>query len=308
LFGDVPLILTTDYKTNALATKTAKATVYNQIIEDLKDAQMKLDSTYSFSSGRRVMATKGAATALLARVYLYNGDWKNAEEQASAVISNNTLYKLEPDLTKVFLANSNEAILQLMPGGTNSNTYEGTMFITQAGFSPSYVSLSTSLLSAFEPTDNRRHKWVDSVKVGAVYEYFPSKYKVKGSTTTTEYSMVLRLSEQYLIRAEARAHQNLISDAISDLNAVRIRAGLTGTSATNQADLINAIVQERRVEFFAEWGHRWLDLKRTGIIDSVMSIITPLKGGGSWKSYQQLYPIPQTEILNGIHLVQNNGY
>lgn len=308
LFGDVPLILTTDYKANSLAVRAPKAAIYNQIITDLKDAQATLDSDYSFTGGRRVMATKSAATALLARVYLYTGDWKNADEQASAVIANTALYKLEPDLTKVFLANSNEAILQLMPGGTNFNTNEASMFITPVGFTPSFISLSTSLLGAFESADNRRRRWVDSVKVGSVYEYFPSKYKVKGGTTTIEYSIMLRLSEQYLIRAEARAHENLLSDAISDLNAVRSRAGLIGTSATNQTDLINAILQEKRVELFSEWGHRWLDLKRTGTVDNVMPIITPLKGGGSWKSFQQLYPIPQSEILNGINLVQNDGY
>ena len=64
-----------------------------------------------------------------------------------------------------------------------------------------------------------------------------------------------------------------------------------------------------RIELFAEWGHRWLDLKRTGKIDDVMTAATPLKnGGGQWHSYQQYYPIPLTELQLNPNLVQNPGY
>ena len=123
--------------------------------------------------------------------------------------------------------------------------------------------------------------------------------------------MVLRLAEQYLIRAEANAHSGDLASAIKDLNIIRQRAGLgTLPSSLTQAQVIAAVAQERRIELFAEWGHRWFDLKRTGQVDAVMSEITPQKVGAitGWKSYQQLYPIPQSERQLNPNLTQNPGY
>ncbi len=110
--------------------------------------------------------------------------------------------------------------------------------------------------------------------------------------------MVLRLSEQYLIRAEARAHLSNLTGSIDDLNIIRSRAGLTDLpSSLDEVAITAAIAQEKRIEFFAEWGHRWFDLKRTNTVDSIMTIATPLKNGNStWQTHQQLYPIPFREI------------
>jgi hypothetical protein len=71
--------------------------------------------------------------------------------------------------------------------------------------------------------------------------------------------------------------------------------------------LLTAIMKERRVEFFSEWGHRWLDLKRSGMVDSVMEVVTPQKGG-SWEGYKKLYPIPENDRQLNPHLSQNAGY
>src|SRR5262249_35037605 len=116
--------------------------------------------------------------------------------------------------------------------------------------------------------------------------------------------------EQYLIRAEARVYQNNLSGAIDDLNVVRQRAGLPLlANSLDQHKVLSAILHERQVELFSEWGHRWFDLKRTGSIDSVMSAMTPIKSkGGVWKSYQQLYPLPWNDVLGDPNLVQNPGY
>jgi len=121
---------------------------------------------------------------------------------------------------------------------------------------------------------------------------------------------VLRVAEQYLIRAEARAHLNKLNDAIDDINVIRARASLGGLPyLQEQNGVLDAVAKERQIELFAEWGHRWFDLKRTGKIDSVMSQITPQKiGGGMWNSYQQLYPIPRGEMISDPNLTQNNGY
>jgi hypothetical protein len=118
--------------------------------------------------------------------------------------------------------------------------------------------------------------------------------------------MMLRLSEQYLIRAEARTQQNNFNGAQSDINAIRTRAGLSTTTATDKSSLMNAIQHERQDELFTE-GHRWFDLKRTNKVNDVMNIVTPLKGG-MWDITDELYPLPVSDILKNPNLVQNAGY
>jgi len=68
-------------------------------------------------------------------------------------------------------------------------------------------------------------------------------------------------------------------------------------------------LQEKKVEFFTEWGHRWCDLKRTAKVDEVMNIVAPAKGG-SWAAYKALYPIPVQDIQRNPSLKghQNPGY
>ncbi len=91
--------------------------------------------------------------------------------------------------------------------------------------------------------------------------------------------VVLRLAEQYLIRAESRARQGKLIESISDINVIRTRAGLPNIAAVAQEQVLDAILNERRTELFTEPGHRWFDLMRLGKIDDIMSVVTPLKGG-----------------------------
>jgi hypothetical protein len=119
--------------------------------------------------------------------------------------------------------------------------------------------------------------------------------------------MVLRLAEQYLIRAEAQAQQNNLAGAKSDLDAVRLRSGLPGVTVTTKEAMLQDIAQERQTELFTEWGHRWFDLKRTGAMDSVMTRTAVVKGT-AWKPHFKLFPIPQTEIQANPNLTQNPGY
>jgi len=119
------------------------------------------------------------------------------------------------------------------------------------------------------------------------------------------------LGEQCLIRAEARAQQGNLNGAISDLDIIRKRAGLPLIANTNpgisQSVLLTAILHERQVELFTEWGHRWLDLKRTNNVDGVMNTVTTQKGG-TWNSDWQWYPITLSELQTAPNLVQNEGY
>lgn len=322
LYGDVPLPLTLDYNVNSLLPRVSKSKIYQQILLDLHEAQSLLSSNYlqsdaltayaSISTAQRVRPTKWAATALLSRAYLYTGNWAGADSAATVVINNSAFFTLTP-LANTFKMNSAETIWSLQPVGTGtaSNTGDGGVFILPTSgpnSTPNDVYLSSDLINSFETGDQRKTNWVASITVGSKTYYYPFKYKVGlVNTATSEYIMVLRLAEQYLIRSEARAHLNNISGSQADINMIRSRAGLPQTVASDQSSLLTAVLNERKVELFTEWGHRWLDLQRIANIDNVMTITAPLKGA-IWSSYKALYPIPQTEINKDPNLVQNPGY
>ncbi|WP_214072615.1 RagB/SusD family nutrient uptake outer membrane protein [Mucilaginibacter sp. dw_454] len=317
LYGDVPLVLTTDYQTNKQISRASKTDVFKQIIQDLLDAQSALSDHYVDQNGNitteKIRPNKWAATALLARAYLYLGDWKDAEIQATNVIGSTT-FSLPTDLTQVFKMNNSEAILQFHPvltGITNTQLAYYFVLTSAPGTGVFWVAMSPQLQNAFEPNDKRFSNWVGSLTTGGKTYLYPYKYRanVQGSQVS-EYLVILRLAEQYLIRAEARAQQNNASGAQADLNTIRTRAGLPNTTATDQASLLTAVLHERQVELFTEWGHRWFDLIRTGNINSVMGSpgnICAAKGG-TWSSNSILVPLPQQELLLDPNLKQNPGY
>lgn len=301
LFGDVPLILSTVYQENQSMLRTSEVKVYSQIIADLKDAKNSL--TASYNSDKRIRPNKFAATALLARVDLYNNDWVHAEKEASEVI-NSGIYNLDENLNNVFEIFSKETIWQLQPVDPSVNTWEGNQILPSSpGSTPTYL-LTSNLLNSFEANDQRKSEWVKSDSFSNQAIYYPYKYKVNSGTTVTEYYIVLRLAEQYLIRAEARANENNITGAQNDLNIIRNRAGLSDIISNDQTSLLKAIAQEGRVEFFAEWGHRWYDLKRRHEADSVLGKINP----DTWQSTDTLWPIPESQIRLNPALTQNAGY
>jgi hypothetical protein len=309
MFGDVPLILSTDYEGNAKLKRTATGVIFSQIKQDLLKATGLLSDNYP--SVNRVRVNKWAAKALLAKLYLYEGDWADAESASGQVI-NAGPYKLENDFSRIFLYDSKEAILQFMPTENGYNSIEGAQFVPNlSGTSLPQYSLTESLLNAFEQGDKRASNWIGKKTVSGVTYTFPYKYKLRinfsPTYTVTEYDMVLRLAEQYLIRAEARAHLSDLEGAIKDVDSIRNRAGLPLISVTNPDinlnDLLNAIQKERRVELFTECGNRWFDLKRTKAATSVLVNKKP-----SWKDTDTLYPVPDAEIKLNPNLTQNPGY
>ena len=328
LYGDVPLVLNSVYKTTAMMPRTAKAEVYTQIITDLKSAEALLsenylDATLLTNSTERLRPNHWVAAALLSRVYLYYGNltkdqsnYANAAIEATKLIQNSSIFGLD-SLDKVFLragSSNNEAIWQLQNTNANFNTPDAATFILPST-GPNTVQnvyLSPNLLTAFEKGDHRRNHWVDSMMVGGQTYYYSYKYKINANPAPAidEYEMVFRLGEQFLIRAEAEADNNDPGDAINDLNVIRKRAGLSNYDATRNGPLLTAILHERQVELFTEWGHRWLDLKRTGTIDTVMG--SPgnacAKKGGIWKPTDAFYPLSQGELQANPALVQNPGY
>jgi hypothetical protein len=308
-FGDVPLIIETDVTKTAMMPRTPKAEVYSQIINDLTAARDSLPANYNASSNNRINANKYAAQALLARVYLYTGNNAAAESNATEVINATSLFSLIPTAsigTGIFVKNSNEVILQFMPPVNNTDSYtrEGAGFVTTTtGF-----SLRPSFINSFETGDLRRSKWVRDITINSVVNYQPYKYKYPSTAAATaagvtEYAVILRLAEQFLIRAEARAKQENITGALADMNIIRNRAGLLSSGTTDKNALLLEIEKERKFELFCELGHRWFDLQRTNRADAILTPIKP-----NWQSTHILYPIPQTARDANVNLGQNDGY
>jgi len=303
VFGGVPLVLSSDFTVNQSLPRATSDDVYKQIITDLTDARQLLSPTYP--SAGRARPNLYVADALLAKVYLYRGQWSDAENAANAVI-NSGLYTMVQNLTSVFLDGSNEAIWQLPANGTNKQTAEATIFVpTSATVIPTY-SLSSKLLSVFEIGDLRKQQWTGTNTVNGTTYYYPFKYKNRTAAAPIEDYMMIRLGELYLIRAEVLAQENNITAALTDLGKVRspLRVGLAAYSGpTDQTSVLNAILHERQVELFCEWGNRWLDLKRTGTINAVLSTEKT-----AWTPTAALFPIPLAQIQSNPFLTQNPGY
>ena len=299
LYGEVPMPLKDDYSAfeNAALPRSPVASIYAQVMTDLTDAQSLLPVTYTGTFRGRI--NRYAATTLMARVNLYQKNYAAAEANASEVISSNVYSLAAP--ASVFTNTSNEVIWQI--ANINGFTTFGANYVTSATVVPNY-SLNDDTYKSLEALDLRKTNWTAVKTIGGKTYNTITKYKV-ASGTGNEYSVALRFAELYLIRAEARAQQNNLTDARSDLNVIRIRAGLPAISTDlTQMQLLTAIEQERRVEFFGEWGHRWLDLKRTNRVDAVMSLARPT----TWKPTAALFPVPQSEILLNATLTQNPGY
>lgn len=178
IYGDVPLITTPNYVVNQAVSRTPAATVYQQMITDLKDAQIRLGNNYLGPDGsqtsERVRPNGATATALLARVYLYTDSLKNAENEATAVI-NNASYILDPNLNNVFASTSQEAIWQLELQNTGLNTADGSIFLLNKFGGPSGAHpfiLGDSIALNFEAGDLRKANWVDSIVVSEKNIFF----------------------------------------------------------------------------------------------------------------------------------------
>lgn len=312
-FGDVPLVLSINVDETALMGRTSADEVYTQIIRDLSEAKATLNSAYVSNgtvSNRQQINKAGAAT-LLAKAYLVQGNWQEALNNADEVIAQSDLYSLLPgnQLADVFLLNSSEAILQLGSAlnETSGYTNEGQDLLTTPTSFSINLGLTDGLLNTFERGDLRRSAWVQEVTLNGVTAFQPYKYRNYNATMATasgrfEVPTLLRLAEVYLIRAEAHAHLDNLTAGLADINILRTRAGLPALGAA--VNLLEAIEQERRVELFCERGDRWLTLKRTGRVDAVLNTAKP----GTWQSYAQWYPIPQTARDANPNLTQNEGY
>jgi len=291
LFGAVPIkILPTVGVNNLSAKRDPVESVYTQIITDLSFAEKHLTA----SASTKTRASKYAASALLARVYLYQKNYTAAYQKANDVILNGG-YTFLNDYANIFAADgSAETIFEVDFTADDRNR------IAEYNFPKTLngryeVAASASIISAFSADDKRKNATIAYDGVNA----YSKKYD--DLSTGADNVIVLRLAEMYLIRAEAEAHLDnpIIKSIQDDINTIRSRAGLANTTASDVATLITVIAEENHLEFAFE-GHRWFDLVRTG---RALSVVEGLKD-----ARKTLYPIPSSEVLTNDLMVQNPGY
>lgn len=301
LFGDIPYIKTTDYKLNASMSRMPLETVYAEMEQDLTTAKNLLPSMDR--SGERLRVSNGVASAMLAKLYLYTQQWDKAFGESNSVIASG-IYTLQPDLNQVFLKESPSTIWQLKPEFEGAGTKEGETFVFD--FGPPYLyALTDDFITDFETGDLRRDIWTREISDGTESWFHPYKYKQSMfDGGSTEYSILFRLAEQYLIKAEAALHLGNLQEAKANIDVIRLRAGLPNTSANTSEDIMNELMRQRRYELFTEQGNRWFDLKRT---DLSALVLGPIKVG--WKTTDVLFPLPARELLLNPNLnPQNQGY
>lgn len=289
-FGGVPLVLqpSRGVDESARVARNSAQEVFARVIEDLEEAAPLLPN--SRVQGR---ATRQAANALLARIYLETGQNALARDRATAAI-NSGQYALVSNFRSIWTTkHSQESIFELHFTVNTSNSLAFWYFPSalggRLGFAP-----TADLYNSYAANDARRDA---TIGLSGSQRYGFKYHRVANGDDNV---VILRLAEMYLIRAEANAR--LGADAATvrgDINLVRSRANLAplDASVTSQAALLDAILQERRWELAFE-GHRFFDLRRHGVATERLGM----------PAYRLLFPIPQAEIDVNAELAQNPGY
>jgi hypothetical protein len=325
-FGDVPLVLseTKSISEGYKQSRIPKAEVYDHIIADLTDAEQKLPLSYSGSNIGR--ATKGAAKALLGKVYLTIADFAKAKDKLKEVIDQGN-YKLLDDYAALWLttnANHQESIfeVQFKKGGTGTGSSFYNNFaprnsgtaVVKIGFAGGRNLPTSDLVNAYEKGDDRKALSLATGYTDAQGVFIPDPYTLKYQDTpfadgdADNNWTVLRYADVLLMYAEAlnEVNNGPTTEAYAAIDAVRKRASLSPlASGLSKAAFALAIEHERQVELAFE-GHRWFDLVRTGRAVAVMNqhFKAPVV-----QDFNAVFPIPQTQIdVNPAGIKQNPGY
>ena len=322
MFGEIPLLTSEDSPLNPEVAPVNQ--IYDQIIEDLKDAK-NLPNKGSIQNGR---ATRGAATALLAKVYLTTGEYQLASQEALEVINQHP-YELWEDFSDNFkIANrgGKESIFAVGfgDGGGAISFWEVGQFnvrllpsilSSEAGVSNAqgWQYATNDLYSSFSSTDERREATFITQFVGNdgnnvnldrawIDKYWDRIAEPLAGSSDQDFP-VIRFADVLLVYAEAQARLGNFGMANTYLNLVRERAGLGEVSANSLDAFIDLLVDERGREFVAE-GHRWFDLTRLERLEEEVLAAKGITVSG----YHYLFPIPQRERDVNPNLPQNAGY
>ena len=291
--------------------RSSNAAVYDLVVGDLQEAVSLLTGN---SRGSINFATAAAANALLARVELYRGNWAAAESAAQAAIDASGRQIVDASassapLVTAFAATSHpESIFEIVNAasqdGAVTNANASLQSLTdpfRGGFFD--AAATRSLVNAHEAGDARLDLY-ENVTFGGEALTYITKY-VGAVAQDVDPVPVFRVSEMYLILAEARAEQNNPGGALTALNALRSRRGLSGLSGISGTDIVAAVLRERRVELAFE-GHRFFDLKRRGLpIPKPQITATTVI---PYADFRVLARIPEDQVSNNALLVQNPGY
>ncbi|HEY0023545.1 MAG TPA: RagB/SusD family nutrient uptake outer membrane protein [Longimicrobium sp.] len=298
-FGGVPLVTQpiSQVPSDVGQARNSAAEVYAFIESELAAARAGLPELGSDAAGR---ASHEAATALLARVHLYQREWQQAYNLADEVIESGH-FALEPQYENVFeKEQTDEAILEIPYTVTDPGSLAFWFFPGSLGGRRG-AAPSSAFRNSFEAGDQRRKVAVQFTSGGTAYGY-----KYTDIASTADDVPVLRLAEMYLIRSEAAARLGRPAEAVADLNVIRNRAGLADLPAAvdTQAEALAANLDERRHELFYE-GHRFFDLKRfADAVPAAQAVLTARGITGN----RLLFPLPQREIDANPALTQNPGY
>jgi starch-binding outer membrane protein, SusD/RagB family len=301
----VPLVLIppADISEAGQATRATTGSVYTQILSDLNDAETRMGSA---TDAHR--ATLMAVHALRARVYLYQKNYAGAETEAEAVVAGG--FSLAPSYGDLFSPDGDDTPEDIFRLHFDAVDYcwEGYYYLPYEVQGRGEIAPSVSLIQAYSPSFNGSPAtFVTADERGTRNITFSdptdgtTKYGSKWLTGIgAEDIQVFRLAEVLLIEAEAEARQNKLAEAEATLTPIRTRAGLpaAGLDTMSQANAINAILNERRLELAME-GDRWPDLVRTGRVQNFLPGVA---------AFQTLYPIPLNELDVAPNLVQNPGY
>ncbi|SHM87392.1 SusD family protein [Chitinophaga jiangningensis] len=296
----VPLVTETTADAGAIISpaRDQAAKVYAQIEADLVKAVGLIPATpvgYTLSSNKGRISLYGAK-ALLARLYLYEGKWADAETQTTDIITANKYSLLAKDklATDFQLENNGETIFEILYLTTDNLGTDAMVNFCLQGGSYGDMLATDDLYNGYEATDVRRSFVVKGKRSGAENPaILINKYQNK--STYLEGMKVVRLAEVYLTRAEARKMQGKDALAAADVDVIRTRAlgTVAPTTATGDA-LLTIIKNERRKELCFE-GHRLFDLTRW------KQSFTKFKTGGAtlsitYPNNKTILPIPLDEI------------
>ncbi len=299
LFGDIPYTASLDYEYNRSLGKTEASVLLEQLEADIMEAVGLLEDEYR--DAERIYINRKAAQLLLARVYLFRNEWSLAEQTAETILQS-PLYVFQTDINEVFHKSGSHILWQLKPGNSGDQTSEVPFYYFDNS-EPKNFALTQDLVDVFSIEDQRRQAWMVEVTHNEDTWYRPYKYKNPAGTNTNEYSVIFRLEEVYFIMAEALARQGRVEEALPYLNATRERAGLTTFTSLSGEEFINELLSEKRREFFTEFGHRFIDLKRLGRLEELGSLKP------NWDDFKSVWPLPQSELLLNPNLSpQNTGY
>jgi hypothetical protein len=303
----VPVVLVSELGKPARETVE---TVYNRITEDLLEADRVIDPAYQRGGADDAAATvtKPAIQALLSRVYLYSGKWTEAAEYATQVINNPKFKLFTPQnylsqWAKNTADSNGEVIFEIY--GSRKNEYWGNWDVIPWLVNPNGyadVASSADLRNLYENSDVRGSLFVSHEN--APDHFWTLKYPGKeGTNKQDNNTIVLRLSEMYLNRAEAVIRGNLTITGVSAITDLQTIAASRG--ATPQAASPSGVLTERRKELAFE-GHIVYDLARTG------TAVTRVDYTGASQNQNIPFPdkrwalpIPKSETDANENIVQN---